>query len=295
MARYDRLLGRMQAGETILIDGGTGTEVERRGVPQLENAWNGGGILSHPQIVQQVHEDFLREGAEIVISNTFATSRHALREAGQPERFETYNRHGVELALAARDAAARPEALVAGGISYWSWAGEPPPPDVVRSGVADQAAIMAEAGADLLMLEMMVDKARMLAALEAARGSGLPVWAGLSCTRDDAGRIRLLRGEPLAPALEALHAAGVPLVCIMHTDVALVDDCLDEVFAHWPGLVGVYAHSGQSDRGSWRFETVMPPQDHARAAQRWLARGVRLIGGCCGMGPDHVKALKGVI
>ncbi|MGB0385433.1 MAG: homocysteine S-methyltransferase family protein [Ardenticatenaceae bacterium] len=73
---------RIHHGERILIDGATGTEVERRGVPQLDNAWNGGGALTHPDIVRQIHEDYIGCGAQIVISNTFATARHVLRDAG---------------------------------------------------------------------------------------------------------------------------------------------------------------------------------------------------------------------
>ena len=74
MTSYDNLLARMSVGEAILIDGGTGTEVERRGVPQLKNAWNGGGALSHPDILRQIHQDYIAHGAEIIITNTFATS-----------------------------------------------------------------------------------------------------------------------------------------------------------------------------------------------------------------------------
>ena len=73
MSQYSNLMQRIHDGECILIDSATGTEIERRGVPQLDNAWNGGGALSHPEILCAVHEDYLRLGAEIIISNTFAT------------------------------------------------------------------------------------------------------------------------------------------------------------------------------------------------------------------------------
>nr|MCS5633698.1 homocysteine S-methyltransferase family protein [Candidatus Neomarinimicrobiota bacterium] len=76
MDRYSSLMKRVKDGECILIDGATGTEVERRGVPQLKNAWNGGAALSHPDIVRQVHQDYINLGAEIVISNTFSTNKH---------------------------------------------------------------------------------------------------------------------------------------------------------------------------------------------------------------------------
>ena len=104
MDRYEKLIDRVHRGERVLIDGATGTEIERRGVPQLDNAWNGGGALSHPDVLRAVHEDYIREGAEIVISNTFATHRHALRDAGVEDQFEDLNRRGVELAIEARSA-----------------------------------------------------------------------------------------------------------------------------------------------------------------------------------------------
>ena len=118
MSRYNKMMQRIAAGECILIDGATGTEAERRGVPQLDNAWNGGGALSHPDIVRQVHLDYLEAGAELIISNSFATHLHALEAAGEGARFEEYNRRAVELAVEARAEAGRRDALVAAGVSY---------------------------------------------------------------------------------------------------------------------------------------------------------------------------------
>ena len=107
MSRYDRMMGRIRAGDCILIDGATGTETQRRGVPQLENAWNGGGPLSHPEIVRQIHAEYLLSGAEIIISDSFATHLHALVAAGEADRFEEYNRRAIELAVEAREKTGR--------------------------------------------------------------------------------------------------------------------------------------------------------------------------------------------
>ncbi|MEM7192717.1 MAG: homocysteine S-methyltransferase family protein [Pseudomonadota bacterium] len=149
-------MSRLRRGERIIIDGATGTEAERRGVPQLDNAWNGGGALSHPDIIRGIHEDYLHHGAEVIIANTFATSKNLLEDAGVPELFEAYNRVGVELATQARTAASRPDVLVAGGISHWSFSGRQPSLEALRDGAAEQARIMSQAGADLIMLEMMI-------------------------------------------------------------------------------------------------------------------------------------------
>ncbi|MEM6729464.1 MAG: homocysteine S-methyltransferase family protein, partial [Pseudomonadota bacterium] len=176
MKRYTQLLERLKAGERVLIDGGTGTEVERRGVPQLENAWNGGGNLSHPEIVRAIHRDYISHGAEIVISNTFATSLNLLEDAGVPELFEDYNRIGIALAIEARREMGRDLVLVAGGMSHWSFSGREPGLDAYRRGAAEQAKIMEAAGADLIMLEMMVDVAKMQALLDGVAETELPVW-----------------------------------------------------------------------------------------------------------------------
>ena len=129
MNRYSSLMNRVKDGECILIDGATGTEVERRGVPKLNNAWNGGGALSHPEIVKKIHKDYINAGAEIIISNTFATTKHALADAEEEDNFEAYNQRGVELAVEARNELSRDHIVVAGGISYWTWTGNKPSPN----------------------------------------------------------------------------------------------------------------------------------------------------------------------
>jgi len=108
MTRYERLMRRLRSGAQIVVDGGTGTEAERRGVPVLENAGSGGGALSHPDIVREIHEDYIDHGAEIIISNTFSTARHTLGDAGVEHQFEQYNRRGVELACEAHRALQKP-------------------------------------------------------------------------------------------------------------------------------------------------------------------------------------------
>ena len=295
MSRYERLMNRIANGERILIDGATGTEIERRGVPQLDNAWNGGGALSHPDILCTVHEDYIRAGAEIVISNTFATHREALRSAGVEDQFADFNRRGVELAVEARGRLDASDVLVAGGISYWSWSGDWATADELTPGVEEQAALMADAGADLLMLEMMIDTERMLATLEAARTSGLPVWVGITCKQDEAGTAILRNGDDLPAALAALAQMGVPLVNFMHTEIEYIDACLEVANEHWPGPLGVYAHSARWVNNVCFYDETVSPPEYAAHAQNWLQNGVQVIGACCGLGVDHVRALKPLV
>lgn len=289
MSRYDRMMARIAAGDCILIDGATGTEAQRRGVPQLENAWNGGGALSHPDIVRQVHVDYLGAGAEMIISNSFATHLHALEAAGEADRFEEYNRRAVELAVEARSQAGREEALVAAGVSYWSWRGDMPPADKMRDATRRQLSVMAEAGADIVLLEMMIDQANFEVTLEATRDIGLPVWAGLTTGRAADGQIRLREGDPLGPAVALAGDAGVDLINIMHTEVEFVADSIEAVKQGWDGPIGVYAHSSAEVGESWVFEDVISPHDYCEMAAGWKTQGISLIGGCCGTGTAHIQ------
>ena len=295
MNRYHALIQRLNSGDQILIDGATGTEIEKRGVPMIQNAWNGGGALTHPDIVRQVHEDYIRVGSEIVISNTFSTSRHVLRDADLEEQFESLNRRSIELAVEARTNMNSPNVLVAGGITHWSFTEHVPPPHLLRTNIEEQAAIMANAGADLIMLEMMVDIERMLILIDAAQKSGLPVWVGFSCQLDEQGEPRLLDGPTLLEGINAIQAKDVPVVTIMHTEVEDIDDCLDVLKANWQGPIGVYAHSGKFVEPNWIFNDVISPEDYASAASLWLQQGVQIVGGCCGIGFEHIQLLKNIV
>ena len=289
--RYDQMMSDIREGRPILIDGATGTEVERRGVPQLEHAWNGGGALSHPDTAREIHEDYIRAGARIIISNTFATHRSALENAGVADLFDAYNRRGVELACAARENLDANHVLVAGGLSHWSWTGNKPSVAVLQANAAEQAMIMAEAGADLLMLEMMIEIDRMVAVLDSALQSGLPVWVGLTCRLDEHSKVVLSDGEPLTEAIAPIQDRNVPLLNIMHTEVSIVSQCLDVLGTRWNGEVGVYAHSGDYADGKWIFDGVISPEAYGQYVEQWLERDVRLIGGCCGIGPGHIQHL----
>jgi S-methylmethionine-dependent homocysteine/selenocysteine methylase len=280
---YQSLMQRLHSGERILIDGATGTEIERRGVP------------THPDIVRQVHEDYIRSGAQVVITNTFSTSLHVLQDVGLAEHFELLNRRGVELAREARANMQKPAVLVAGGITHWSFTGQNPPPDQLRANIAEQAAIMADAGADLIMLEMMADVDRMLILLTAAQESGLPVWVGFSCRLDDQGVVRLLDGPTLAEGIGAIQEMNVPLVSIMHTEVTDVNASLDVLEANWSGLIGVYAHSGDFVDPNWVFTNTISAQEYAAAVLPWLQRRVQVIGGCCGIGIEHMQLLQELV
>ena len=222
--RYVELIKEMHLGKCIMIDGATGTELERRGVPQIPNAWNGGGALSHPEILEQIHKEYIELGAKIIITNTFATGKHTLEDANQIHNFEKLNSEGVLIAKRACKEVNK-SCLIAGGISYWTFTKNKPLLKILKSNVKDQALIFKKNGVDLLILEMMEDIKRMMVTLEGAKNVNLPIWVGLSCKKDSFGKVVLLNGDPLEKEIDNLNNKNVDLINIMNTEIPLINTC----------------------------------------------------------------------
>ena len=183
----------LNRGEVLLLDGGTGTELERRGVPMDSAAWCGTAALDHQDAIRDLHEEYIRCGADAIITNTFATHRPMLEAAGLGNHVAAIVRGAVAAAMAARDRAGRPEVLVAGSLSTMAPGADRsdyPPRQVQSAAFREQCELLAEAGIDAIALEMMQDTESAPRAFEAAKATGLPVWLGVSARKDpDSGAI----------------------------------------------------------------------------------------------------------
>lgn len=257
--RYESLFARIKNGERILIDGATGTECERRGVPQVMNIWNSGAALSHPDIVRSIHEDYIDCGAEIIITNTFSSSRHAMLSAGIEDRFADLTNAAVRLAKEALENKGKQEILIAGGITHWIWTRDKPSLEELEANSREQAVLMAKGECDLIMLEMLIDIDRLLACIDGVVASDLPVWAGISLEPKN-GKMCLLNGESLEDTLDAIKGKNVPLLNIMHTEVEHIDAALDIVQGNWDGAseyMRILASSAMTMSG--QFLTIQSP------------------------------------
>lgn len=291
-------------GAPILIDGGMGTQLEKSGVSMNGACWSGLAVIEAPKAVRQVHADFICAGAEVIITNTFAAGRHMLEPAGANDHVESINLNAARLAREAVEEAAQGPVAIAGSICEWAAVQDDPKwsrPEAVGEALHEQAALLAEGGVDIIAIEMAQNTELSKRALDAALATGLPVWLGLSSRRHQTSE-RLTTFDDASENFDA-HARAVlghigpgdnvALVNIMHTPVPDVSESLDITAKYWSGPFGVYPESGFFKMPNWQFVDVISPDELVQAIRPWrAAHNIRLLGGCCGLGPEHVRALR---
>jgi len=267
--------------ELLILDGGMGTSLQARGLPQgyPPDLWS----VERPEEVRRVHEAFVEADADIILTNTFGASRLRLDRYGWGDRVRELNRAAVGLARAASQGIA----LVAGDIgpcgpvaATFRQLSRPE----ATSIYAEQIAALASAGVDLLVIETISDLQEMEVAVAAARSvaSDLPVLALLTFTRD--GILR--SGEGPAAAARALEAMGVDIVganCSFGF-ASLLPIC-EEMAKATSLQLAIKPSAGVPP---------MPPHSINEAAdyvRQFVEAGASLVGGCCGVDPSMLRAI----
>ena len=311
--RTQNLLIRLRRGDRILLDGATGSELQRRGVNVSKGAsvegglgaWSATAIEDAPEVIRAIHEDYLRAGADLITANSYNASRPILGRVGLGDEMEAFSRLAVEIAKDARDRLAG-EAFVAGSIAPTTrfpqgW--DPrrvAPVDELRREWRDQVQVLAEAGADLLLIESMSAIFQLLPAVEAATRSDLPVFLGVHATRGGT----MTNGETMEELVRSLEAAGhnVDAILLMCSPPEAISATLPRLRAAFDGPIGAYANIGYKranlparfpERQYHVIETgENTPARYAEHGREWLEMGAQIIGGCCGTTPDHIAALR---
>jgi homocysteine S-methyltransferase len=296
---------RLTSKKTVIMDGGVSTEMERKGLAMDGDVWSGTAHITHPDLVREVHEDYIRAGAEVITANTFATAPHVLASIGKGDDAAKVNRDGIALAKQARDNVATGDVWIAGSMSSM--------PSLERISVTatgpavadsyrEQADALAEAGCDLILAEMMIDTENAALVLAAAKATGLPIWIGLSASVDPDGQVTSYHSEidfadmpagDFVTVADSVLAHGGQVAGIMHSEIEATAPALDVLRERWSGPLMAYAESGKLVLPDWDFSQVVDPDDYAEIAAGWIANhGVTIVGGCCGTGADHIRALK---
>lgn len=301
---YSVIERRLKDGGIVILDGGTGTELERRGVTMDPNAWCGPASLQNASLLESIHLDYITAGADIITANTYASSRLMLEPAGFGEQFKEINRTAIGAALRVREACGRDDVLVAGSLSHMCPVvpgtstqdkSQAPSKDQMAEAFAELANLHLEEGCDLILLEMMYYPDRFDAIFPAALETGLPVWAGFSARYGKEGDLISFAEEteiPFTDLVPVMKKYDVAAAGIMHTPSNVIGEALDVLRSVYTGPLTAYPDSGFFKMPSWQFEDVIPPDELLKFANEWVENGVQVIGGCCGLSPEHIQALK---
>ena len=277
------IMSRLRNGERLLLDGATGSEIKRRSSKVDRQS----ATVEDPELVRQIHDDYLRAGADIITTNTFSSSRVALELRGPRDaRMEYYNRMAAEIAREERDKL-NPKGFVAGGISIprsGQRAGTPGSPETWQDYKA-QSRVLAEAGVDLLLYEFIGYTADCVAAATAGTETGLPVFLGLRWVTMDAKMESGETMEHLVSALDGLRVDGILPMCCNPPSASATLPKLREAF---DGVIGAYPRVGDAT-GEYT------PEEFASYAREWIDAGGQIIGGCCNTTPEHIAALEPLV
>lgn len=305
---YDSLRARLRAREPILLDGALGTELVRRGV-----RWRKHGLLTDAPAIEQLHEEYLLAGADVLRTNSFQLNpriylnvfrnrRHAehIGAPGLADLTPQLLRTSVQLARQARLRIGREEQVaVAGVLSPLEHCFRPdvaPLPEQARREHEELARIFAEEKVDLLLLESMNTIGEARAALAAGRAAGLPVWVSFVLGPEG----ELLSREPLERAAAEMEQGGADAVLVNCAPAEDITRVLDKLKTSCSLPFGGFAHIGRFSPPSWKFEFFpqfkdaeeWPPERYRAEADRWRELGATIFGGCCGTGPAHIAALR---
>ena len=302
--RYKKFLEVLRSGETILLDGATGSELENRGI-KMDNSWCATASLEF-DILKQIHKDYINAGAKIITTNTYASNRMILEVAGVEDKFEEINLTAINAAIQAREESGRDDVLVAGSLSH-----QIPYEDAFRSqeekdkyikkltpeyfqkSFDELAFFLADNGCDFILLELMYRPDRIDIIFDSASKVGLPVWAGFSSRNKD-GLIALTTDYEYSfkKMISNVKHHKLDAVGIMHCDISVIEESIKELKEIYDLPIMAYPEVAVFNFPHYDMSNVIQPNDYLVEAKKWKDAGAQIIGGCCGTTVEHIKVLN---
>ena len=278
----------------LILDGATGTELNRRGVDTGLPLWSANALMNDrdTRILQQIHEDYLRAGADIITTNTFRTHRRALAPSGNADRALELTRKAVEIARAAiADVQSDKPQFIAGSISTLEDCYRPdlvPPDKELRTEHSERIHHLVECDVDLILIETINTIREAVIMAKLAVITGTPVVVSFVCDRDG----KILSGETLTEAAGQLLPLGISAIGVNCGPTPNLAKPLSELHAvcgkDFPLIA--YGNIGYADEEvGWVNTDSENPKAYCEHAVHWP---VKIVGGCCGTTPGHIAELK---
>jgi methionine synthase I (cobalamin-dependent) len=289
------LLAEVQR-RAVVCDGGMGTQLMARGMRtgECSEQWN----LARPAAVLAIHQAYRDAGCDLLTTNTFGASAPALQRHGHENDVLPLNQKGAQLAAQAADG----RCLVLGDVGPFGGFLEPVGdmhPDTLLAVFADQARGLLAGGAGAFIIETMSDPAEMVVAVKAVRNvSTLPIIATYAFSHADGG-FRTMMGSSIEDCMQAAIDAGADVVgancgtSLSLPDYVRLGEALLQAAGRTPVIVQPNAGSPQMIDGKLTY-LATPPQ-MAQLAKELVQVGVKVVGGCCGTTPEHLRAIAAAV
>ncbi|MBM3325067.1 MAG: homocysteine S-methyltransferase family protein [Calditrichaeota bacterium] len=282
--------------DAILLDGAMGTELQWHGLRTLLPLWSAHALIKAPDLVRQIHQEYVEAGAQVLTANTFRTAPYTLAKADMHNQAEELSRRAVQLAReAAGSAPANQGVRVAGSMAPLEDCYRPdltPPNDILKREHRNQARHLANAGVDILLVETQNSIREACIATEMALGEGRPVWVSL--IPKDAKT--LFSGEPLQEAVRAVADFQPEAILVNCCPPPVAREAVEVVREVWDGPIGAYPNFGlPQDETESKFSNALSPAKFAEWGAELLYAGAHIVGGCCGTRPAHIAELSKIM
>lgn len=280
-----------------LLDGGLGQEINLRSDGPATALWSVEVMMSRPDIVEAVHQDFIKAGADAITVNAYTATRSRLARNGHPEWFEDAQANALKLANKARQDTGA-DIQITGCLpplvaSYVTEVAE----DYDNSLVAYQEIVAAQQdGVDVMFIETIGLIAEANAGIDAAKASGKPVY--VSFTLNDDGSNTLRSGEQLEDAVAQAASRGVDGImvnCSIPEAITVAMPVLATAACRFGGYANGFTSIDKLKPGgnvdSLKARTDLDPAAYGNFVAQWLDMGASIIGGCCEVSPAHIAYL----
>ena len=299
---YNLIKKRLENNDTIILDGAIGAELEKKGAKMHKDLWCGTCSVESPNLVKKVHEEYILAGADIVTTNTYATTPIGMKQYGFTDQINDFNKKSVQIA---KDAVknSNKDIAVAGSVStfgsLYKFGTE-----AMKPGFKEQLKILSGEGVDLIILEAMSSQADIVETIiECSLESKLPVWLSISCVIDDKTN-KVMLGyndtidsdtsiyEDFETSINNFSKIHKGPILIAHSDIEVTGQAIKIAKKKFNGVLGAYPNRGHYEKPHWKFVDNITPSEYLEKAKSWVEDGAQIVGGCCGVGVEEIKAIS---
>ena len=299
---YNLIKHRLENNDIIILDGAIGAELEKKGATMHKDLWCGTCSVESPDLVKKVHEEYISAGADIITTNTYATTPIAMKQYGFDNQIDEFNKKSVQLAKEAIKNSNK-DIAIAGSVStfgsLYKYGLE-----AMKPGFKEQLNILSNEGVDLIILEAMSSQADIVETIvECSSQTKLPVWLSISCVIDD-NTNKVMLGfsdtfdtdtnvyEDFETSMDNFSKIHQGPILIAHSDIEVTGQAIKIAKKKFNGVLGAYPNRGHYEKPHWKFVDNITPSEYLEKARSWVDDGAQIVGGCCGVGVEEIKAIS---